>query len=62
MTSSADHQDHNVVPHDHSGQNTDRKPWCKGRYLCLTCRTEDLPRGVWFTGDKCAAPKAGKAA
>jgi hypothetical protein len=54
------HKGHRVVPHDHSGQGRDPDGgcWCSGKYLCVTCRAGELPRGVWFWGPECARPKA----
>lgn len=48
-----DHQGHTICPHDHHAQNSDRNPWCAGRWLCLTCASTGLPHGVWFTGPVC---------
>jgi hypothetical protein len=54
------HEGHQIHPHDHSVQMVGRRPWCNGRWLCLSCATRDLPRGVWFPGPECAAPRAGR--
>lgn len=61
MKAAGAHAGHSIVPHDHSGQDREHRKageWCSGRHVCLTCATKDLPRGVWFDGPKCAAPKA----
>ena len=62
MTSFGAHQGHAVHPHDHTGQDGHRAGvnWCTGRWLCVTCASGDVPRGLWFTGPVCPkpAPKA----
>lgn len=56
-----DHEGHAVHPHDHGGQDRDRRldrDWCSGRWQCRSCVSEDLPRGTWFAGPRCVRPKA----
>jgi hypothetical protein len=57
-TGFGEHKGHQVVPHDHSGQGRDPDGgcWCSGKYLCVTCRSGELPRGVWFWGPECPQP------